>query len=424
MVEITQVRTRPLELLRKLPRVYRAAAEEGVTPSALLEMEDPTSDWGGLPAEDRTDAFGRMCRAGGIVPRNQPAIGQRATLVGDLLDGIHEMPDGGEIGMANGRAVLLTFAERRLRATKYGQTSNTRAMFMSDDETVGTMQRPWSDQPGLRMQDYRPALPLSRLIANETQITGTSYRAAYVDDIRPADDYTYVRIAEGAEIPTVKLRTRAADLRLHKYGIAIDWTYEAEREMTLDKLGLTLTKIELSQEDAKVAHVLSVILNGLAGLPLTASPTVNLSTYAPATAGQLDLKSWLRFKRSLPKTYVPDVLLGDDAAIAQFEMMPIAVGTNMPLLTISGSAGIGTIQPISSAGAGNNLQYEATTAMPAGKLLLMDTRFLIERVSQIGAMVNEADSFITNQTRIMTFTETENYTKMFESASIVLNLTA
>lgn len=425
MTDVTNVRMRPLELLRALPQVHRAAANEGVTPATYLELEDPSTEWQGLPEDKRgQDATGRLFEAAGIITRNRPAIGQRSTVVGDLLHGTHEMPDGSKIGVDAGRAALMIFAERRLRSVKYGASPNTRAMFMSDDETVGTVARPWDEGAMRRQPDEPNILPLSRLIGEETEITGTSYRAAYVDNIRPADETTYVRITEAAEFPTVKLRTRQQDLRLHKYGIAIDWSYEAEREMTMNRFGLTLEKIELSQELAKQEHVVDVIQNGLPGDPSSASVVKNLSDFDPAQAGVLDVTAWNRIRRSLPREYAADLIIGNDATIAKVEAMPVTIGNSMPFGALNAGQGVGTVENVTGSLFGGNQAIGVVDSLADDILLVLSTRFLIERVSQIGATVNESTEFITNQTRIMTFSEMENYTKMWDDASVAINLGA
>jgi hypothetical protein len=65
-----------------------------------------------------------------------------------------------------------------------------------------------------------------------------------------------------------------------------------------------------------------------------------------------------------------------------------------------------------------------TADAPTLKLVGTDRRLAVERVFEIGASIQEIDRYITNQTQVLTMTETEGYDILDGVATKILDINA
>lgn len=419
MPGIEQQGQSPQDLLRTLPGVYSRAAKRGMNVSTYLERENPSQGY-----KDGSDAFGRICTEARVITDSNPAAGQYATPVSDLLDGTHLTASGEEIGKERGRALLMIWTERRWRAAKFQRSPNTRSLFTSEDEALGTVIRPWNDTTNIRAQDLRPKIPLGELIGIDTGINDTTYRTIYLVET-PDEQLEYVRVPEGSEIPTTSIRTREETVRIHKYGRALDWTYEAARRMRLDRFELVLGRMALAVENGKVGTVLDVLING-DGNANTAATALNVSTLDPAAVNAaLTLRAYLGLKEAMPEPYQVTTILARGPRITDLQMIPVGTA-NLPLVATAGGGGVGALTPIGdrdTTADGVRFASVKSGILPA-HYLAFDRRFAIERIYEIGATVSESDRFITSQVEVMTFTESEGFASLWNDAVLLLNMTA
>jgi hypothetical protein len=410
----------PADALKALPGVHGRAAKRGMQVSAYLEHEDPSSRYGDGDSGRNLDAFGRLLREAQVITHSNPAAGLYATPIGDLLDGSHQGADGQPIGRDVGRALAMIWIERRWRSAKYGKTANTRAMFTSEDDPIGSAIRPWEDNGTIRDTNIRPKITVGDLVAMETGINDSSYRTIYLEE-SPATDLEYKRITEGTEIPTSRLRTREQTVRIVKRGRAIDWTYEAARRMRLDKFQLFVTKMALAVEAGKVNDAIAVAING-DGNPGTAADVINISELdAIATGDGITFRGYLGFDKEFDDPFTLNTLLARKGEIIDLELLEVGP-LNMPFVALGNATGIRNITPFGNRDT-SSIQYGTVKdAVPALTYLGMDRNFALERVSEIGATVSEADRFITSQVEVLTFTEAEGFASLFSGAVKLLNV--
>lgn len=424
MPQIQQTTESMDDVLRGISTVHLRAIENARSLSVQLEVEQP-SDEVSAEDDDGYDAFGRLVEHTGIVTRSNPAAGVHATQIGKILSGEHEMPNGEKVGREAGRAIAMVWADRQWRRVKYGASPNTRAMFTAEDDAIQSALRPYAEASGFReMSDMQPNLPLSAIIAQETAIDTDSFRSVYVDETN-VGDFDYVRVTEAADIPTVDLRTHEHNVRLFKRGRGINWSYEAARNMRLDKFQLVIMKMAMDVEAGKAANAIRTLVAG-DGNAQTAATVIKMTDMdASLVAGDpISLRAYLRFKKLFRGAFVFNTFIGNTEDIVDFEMIEIGLdGT--PLVALNGQNGntIGTIQNIRQDTTGNAVSYADVDAgiVPAAKYLGFDRRFAIERISQIGATVSEADSFIGNQTNLLTFTDVDGFDVLYPKASMILD---
>lgn len=399
-----EAKTNPADLLRDLPNVFMRAADAGMNVPTFLERQDPSNQY-----DDKSDAFTRICREAALITHSNPAAGLYATPLSDLISGRHKDANDEEIGKERGRALLMIWTERRWREVKFNQTSSTRALFTSEEDPIGGIFRPWVDGD-TRVQAQQPGIPLNELIATNTGIQGTAYRTAYLD-APDLDEFDYVRIPEGSEIPVAHLKLREMSTRIHKYGRGIDWTYEVARNTRMDKLRIFVQNLALAVEAGKVATVIDTLING-DGNPNTSAVAVAGATLDSGAAGAMTLRTFLGMKDLFDSPYQLTTILAPTAEITDLLMMPVGL-TQIPLATVSGASGIGTLVPIGRDTTSDSVRYgKLKTGLSANQYLLFDRNNAIERIYEIGATVSEADRFITSQVEVMTFTEVEGFNKM------------
>jgi hypothetical protein len=132
-----QGRARPLEILDKMgPDLYRRAYEDGMSFSAWLEFQDPSTEY-----TDRMDAFHRLLHAARIRPRARGAIGLPASDFDAFLR------------TEQTRALIPEQFRRWWREVQTGQSADTRAIYTSSDDIPGSTLRPVAYAAALRTVD-------------------------------------------------------------------------------------------------------------------------------------------------------------------------------------------------------------------------------------------------------------------------------
>lgn len=383
--------------------VYREAYKKGMSLSAFLEKEDPSQEY-----RDGTDAFQRMLIAADIRTDSLPEYGVQASEFGEFNR------------TEQTRALIPEWLLRTWREVQTGRPFSTRALYSSADGAAGSWERPYADAVAARTdQQVAPAIPLSELVAITTPINASEYRAYYLTN--DEDQTSMVRVAEGAEVPRVKLTGAQHTIDLLKYGRALEASYELLRRQRVDRLALTIRLMAVQAEVDKVGSILNVMVNGDGNS--NAPTTHNLTTLdAAATAGTLTLKGWLAFKMKFANPYMMTGALAQEAVALQ--MMLLNTGSaNVPLTYVQQPSGLGAFTAINP-GLRDSVALGWTTDAPALKIVGFDRRFAIERVVDVGATITEIEQFITRQVQVLVVTEAEGYAVIEKNAIKVLDVNA
>lgn len=403
---ITDVRPRAAEILKQMSgNLYRRAYQKGMSLSAFLERADPSEGY-----KDGLDAFGRVMKCAGIVTRSNPQLGYYA----DPFSKFEESPQS--------MALVHEWARRQWKRAASGKDPSTRALFLStEDNALNTWMRQYSDVAQPRFRQVAPAIPLEDLIAITTPIDSDAYRAFYLKD--ETEQERMVRVAQGMEIPRAKLIGGEVTIRLHKYGRALEVSYETLRRQRIDMVAFHIARMAVQSEADKVSSALDVLVNG-DGNPDTAAQVFDFTDMDPdATVGdELSLKAWLAFKLQFKNPYAVTTALTQEEAALQLLMLNTG-SANIPLIAIQGASGFGSFRPINQ-GLADAVGLGWTEEAPAGKIVAFDSRFALERVVEIGGEVSEVDRWITRQVQVLTMTEVEGYAVLDVNAAKVLDLTA
>ncbi|MGN6814408.1 MAG: phage major capsid protein [Thermomicrobiales bacterium] len=396
---ISDVRPGPEDLLKQLSiRHYELAARDGMSLSVWLEHQDPSSKY-----KDGLDAFERLLATADITTQGNPALGYGADLFEAFEQDEHT------------RLLAPEWMARQWRRVTRGQV-NTRALFTADDNPPGSANNPFAYAAEPREQQIAPAIPLSEIVAQTTNIDRDTYKSVYIAD-QPAAQ-RMVRVGQGAEIPRTKVTEKDNVIKLHKYGRAIEVTYELLRRQTIDWVAKLIQRMAAQAEKDKVDAALAVLING-DGNSGTSARTVTLSSLDSAAAGNLTLKAWLAFIMQFENPYQLTTVLAQSAS-ALAVMLLNAGSANLPLVTYAAQAGVMPVRRINMLADGTALGW--LSSAPANKLVGFDRRFALERVTEIGSVISELERYVTRQTQVATMTENEGYDVLDQYATVVLDL--
>ena len=387
-------------------RMVDSGIEDAPSVSRVLEELSPTEGKG-------PDAYERLLMEAGIRTKSDPQAGYWASRATEFYK-------NDESGTNYGRKALLAeFFCRKWRQISW-QTPQERATFLSTDGIAGSWERPYAEAMGVRPSErIAPAIPLSELIAMTTPIDSDSYRTYYLT--YDATALRQFRVGESAELPVAKLSGAENTIRLHKYGRALQASYEDLRRMRVDKLAYYIQWMAVQSEVDKVAAAMTVLINGDGNANSTPS-TDNLTALdTGATAGTLSLKGWLSYKMQFPNPYMLTTTLMKENVALQVALLNTG-SANVPLSNAN-LAGLGTnATPINSFADG--VRYGWTTDAPTLKIVGFDRRLALERVTEIGSEISEMERYITNQTQILTFSEVEGYAVNDSNAVRLLDVNA
>jgi hypothetical protein len=378
--------------------------------SQFLERENPTEK------KDRVtghDAFDRVMNFAGIVTTSDPELGWQADPVERFLTD--------EEGRESRENVKLFGEWFRLQWSKSQGLSTKRAapIYLSSEYAIGTPQQPYADAPDLRAAQITPAIPLAEIVSRTAQIDGVDYRATYLTEPTAAEMQFY-RVNEAAEIPRSKITSSARAIRLHKFGRAIEASYEVLRRMPIDILQVHIARIGIQSQKDQVATALSTLVNGDGNVGTSASTDTLTALDPTATPPNLTAKAFLAWWLKWVNPYMLTTIMARSDAALQLELLNVG-NYNFPLSTYPNVAM--QFRPINQDFSGV-IRLGITNDAPSGKLVGFDARFGIERVIETGSIINEAERWIQRQVELMTMSMVEGYAVFDAKAARVLNLAA
>ncbi len=353
------------EMLSSGLNLYKESYSQGKTFSQFLEGLDPSNQYVGNDARlGQLDAFERQMLAAGIRTKSDEGKG----LYADTVDKFF-------LGTSNSDVLFPEFINRTAR----------QALLAPDI--------------------------LNELVAIKTPIQGNAYKTFYVDLATAAKQKK--RVAEGTEIPTTTITGHTHAITLNKKGRAIDASYEFIRRMRIDMLALLIEGI-LQQTGVDLADdAVKVLISG-DGNANTAAANYDLTSFGGVVADGIDWESWLKFRLK----FYP--YKGITAIVDETQLVKV-LGIQPPVidpLTLMASMNGGT--PV---GGGANLAqnvfsgpmryvYLPSTTI-ADKVLVIDPKYALEQVTEIGADIVETDKIIKSQFETIVLSQVTGFATLF-----------
>jgi len=398
--QVREGRARPTDLFQRMgPNVYRAAAEAGVNLSVFLETQDPSSEY-----RETTDAFERLLVIAGVHTRSRPAAG----IFASEMDIFSRSPQH--------RCLLPEFICRTWRAVQFGGSASTRSLYTSGDDIAGSSLRPYVDAATAGITSpVAPPFALSDLVAMTTPITGAAYRKVYLDTT--AASTRRRRVIEGDDIPLGKLTTADHTINLYKYAGGLKASYEALRRSRIDKVRLWLAQEALRNEIDKISAAVNVLVSG-DGNANTAADNWRAKTDLDslATGKTVTLKAWWLFNAKFAPYFQLSHIIGVEGDVAKVALLNIGT-SNVPVYLADPRVRAATKGMLA-----DGTTYGILADVPTDKLVGVDARQALERVTEVGSNIEEIERWAQSQVQILTISEVENFAVLTQGATKTLEL--
>jgi len=258
---------------------------------------------------------------------------------------------------------------------------------------------------------------LPELVAINTPIDTNVYSSYYVAD--QPEEQTKKRVTEAGELPLAELKGKDQSIKIYKYGRAIKASYEAIRRMRIDMLALHVRRIAEQTSMDKADDALGVIINGDGNNNAATVYRLNADLGGVVLDG-LDYKSWLKFLLKF-YPYQCTTVIGGEAELLQVLTMQFP---NVDPLVLLSMIQQGPVQAKMQLTQDLFVNYRLVylKSAPANQLIGLDRRYGIEQVTEIGSDIMESEKFILNQTSVLTVSENNGFSKLFNEATKVLTL--
>lgn len=373
---------------------YAEAAEAGVSVPQLINQKFDTD------AEKYGTAFEQVCASEGIFLKNDPALGIRASIVGDVWDGKGLSAAGDSVtrdGTPSSRivfpAAILTAIENKLVADLASAPNAFEGMIAIDD-TI----------PGDKFD--RPVLDYSRPEAARSQVTS--------------------QLAS----PAVMLAITVSEIsrRVPNYALGMEISDQATKNVTIDLVALALARQLLNERNLKTYEYLLQLLNGdldNGTVALSGAKVQKASSYDATIVadGVLTQKAWMKYliNNSLRRT-ITHVVTDVDGALAIENRVgrPVITGDN------PNSPRIDTLsQVINPLWPGNvKVFISSDVNWPAKTIMGFDQRYAIHRVKSLVAQYQAVEQFVMQRKSQLRFDYGEIVYRLFDDAFDVLSLIA
>ncbi len=345
--------------------IYKAAYKEGRTLSQHLEILDPSNQYVGNDSYlGKLDAYERQMLAAGIQTKSNPAKGMYADTVEKFFLG----------------------------------TSSSDVLF---PEFINRTARMAMEAPDI----------LNELVAIKTPITGNAYKTFYVDLATTAKQKK--RVAQGTEIPTTTITGHEHSVTLNKKGRAIDMSYEYVRRIRIDMLALLIEGI-LQQTGLDLADdAVNVMISG-DGNDATAATNYNLVGDFAGTSGTIDWESWLKFRLKFYPYKGTTAVVDETQLIKVLGIQPPVIDPLTLMAAMNGGTPVGGGANLAQNVFSGPMRYvylPSTTI--ANKVLVIDPKYALEQVTEIGADIVETDRMIKSQFETIVLSQVTGFATLF-----------
>lgn len=286
-----------------------------------------------------------------------------------------------------------------------------KAMFASGSETFVTsgslkLLIPVLMDNLVREANNRPMTEdVNNLIASDRKVGGNELITEVVYDKDTKDSYNSWRVAEGGKISVRTIKASQQAVRFYKLGAGIEFTYEAGRRIAIDRFipFINRQKFERTQAEARYAVHTLLAGDGVHG----AAPVETLVDYG-ATAGTKlrdNSEAFMKWLMEAAKDNRPidTIVVNYDSLFELGFMFPVYKETSngspiesVGVQKIAGST-VGLNVSLTS-GLSLNIKVEVSSEMPANSVLGYRKDETLERLEEIGSVIQEQESTIRTQT--------------------------
>ena len=268
------------------------------------------------------------------------------------------------------------------------------------------------------------------LIAQSRTINGTELITTVVQDSQ--EDYErYGMIAEGARIPVWSIKASDQSVKIFKFGVGLEWTYEFARRASLDLVTPYVMRAERAAKTAQTATAYGLMVNGdgvHAAAPVRAASAVEADNgldVGTVAAGKINweiLTAWLveRAKAGAPI----DTIAGNWDTYLQWRLMfaKPSIDGGMSQSEVLQRAGVSAAQ--ANPQLDFNIRFALVSDAAANQLMGFSKNDTVEELIENGSDIEESERVIKNQRVNLYSTKNAGYRLIFGDTREILNLDA
>lgn len=245
---------------------------------------------------------------------------------------------------------------------------------------------------------------LKKLLANRVRVDDGAYKTLYMDEsVMDAKGKSLAKVAEGASLPKIELRTAEHTVRLAKYGRYLQATYEAIRRKRAPVVSLFLRSIGVQIQRDKFEEAIAALLLGDGN----ANPAEEIQT---ATSGTLTYADLIQFALSFDPYELNALVCNANTAAILLNLDEVKEPTVSNRFMVKGES-------LRLFGA----ELLVDEAAPDDVIIGLDRRFALQEVYETGVLI-ESDRLIRRQIEGTAITETAGFAKVIAAASKALQI--
>jgi hypothetical protein len=268
------------------------------------------------------------------------------------------------------------------------------------------------------------------LISQSRTINGTELITTVITDSE--EDYQrYGMIGEGARIPVWSIKASDQSVKIFKFGVGLEWTYEFARRASLDLITPYVMRAERATKTAQTGTAYSLMVNG-DGVHSAADvrdasdvETDNNLDVGTVAAGRINweiLTAWLveRAKAGAPI----DTVAGNWDTYLQWRLMfaKPSIAEGMSQSEVLQRAGISAAQ--ANPRLDFNINFALVSDAAANQLLGFSKADTVEELIENGSDIEESERVMKNQRVNLYHTRNAGYRLIFGDTRQILNLDA
>ena len=268
------------------------------------------------------------------------------------------------------------------------------------------------------------------LVAQSRTINGTELITTVVQDSE--EDYErYGMIGEGARIPVWSIKASDQSVKIFKFGVGLEWTYEFARRASLDLVTPYVMRTEKATKMAQTATAYSLMINGdgVHGAAQTRNASdvesdngLDVGTVAAGKINWEILTAWLveRAKSGAPI----DTVAGNWDTYLQWRLMfaKPSVSEGLTQMEMLQRAGVSAAQ--ANPGLDLNINFALVSDAASNQLLGFSKNDTLEELIENGSDIEESERVIKNQRVNLYSTKNAGYRLIFGDTRQILNLDA
>lgn len=286
----------------------------------------------------------------------------------------------------------------------------------------------------LRSQDNKGIIEKADdLILQTRMVKSNAVQKEIVYDKDTNDSYATHRIAEGANIPTRKLKTGQSNVKFYKTGHGIEVSYEFAQDMTPDILVPYANRIQFERSQSEHIIAVQTLINGESNDPGSANgaiatddlDTIDGQSATPLRARAEGFIKWL-IEAARAGRPIDTLVVGWDSIFELQYMFPVSDANGNAAVGVGAVAAGGALAQMQVKvvnGINFNLNVVISSAVEEKQIIGYRKGETMERLIKTNSQISEQERSIKNQTLLYTNTIISGFTLAYGESRRLLSWT-